>query len=206
MNFQYIFPTCIYTDTNLSLATELLPIVNEYLETYGIDFSNYPNHISTYRNFDSDIPLHTDARLDKFKQYISDAADIFLKHQNIKNNYNLCPFFSLNKMGMLSRHESHAHANSILSGILYLDVNENCAPLIFKDPRPYKNFVLYEQDIKQNQIESLSPVYIIKPKPGMMLMWPSWLEHEVPLTKSNDIRTTLVFNLGEPYANICIPK
>lgn len=204
MNFKYIFPTCIFEDYQEDLASYLLPIVNEYLDNYGVAFSNYPNHISTYNNFNSDIPLHTDSRLDVFKNYINSATISYFKHQNINCNYNLSPFLSLNRMSMSSYHETHAHANSIVSGLIYLDVADDCPPIVFKDPRPYRNFVLYPQDNIINQTESLCPNYIIKPKTGMVLIWPSWMEHEVPISNSINTRTTLVFNLGEPYANIRI--
>jgi uncharacterized protein (TIGR02466 family) len=204
MNFKYIFPTCVFEDQRNDFVSSLLPVVNEYLDKYGVPFSDYPNHISTYNNFNSDILLHTDNRLDEFKEYIHSSTIKYFKHQNIDCNYNLSPFLSLNKMSMSSYHETHAHANSIISGLIYLDVSDDCPPIVFKDPRAYRNFVLYTQGKKLNDIESLSPNYVVKPKTGMILMWPSWMEHEVPISNSINPRTTLVFNLGEPYANVRI--
>lgn len=37
---------------------------------------------------------------------------------------------------------------------------------------------------------------VMVPKNGLLLMWESWLDHEVPRNNS-DQRITLVFNLGE---------
>jgi uncharacterized protein (TIGR02466 family) len=34
-----------------------------------------------------------------------------------------------------------------------------------------------------------------KPYPGLMLLWPAWLYHEVPPNQSTEPRTSVVFNL-----------
>jgi len=57
----------------------------------------------------------------------------------------------------------HNHWPATLSGVYYIDVEENSSPIIFEN-----NFV-------------------IKPKNGMLLLFPSIVNHEVPPTKGKRI-------------------
>jgi uncharacterized protein (TIGR02466 family) len=94
-------------------------------------------------------------------------------------------------------HESHTHPNSILSGLLYLQVPEGSSPLIISDPRPFRNFVTLPRlgDTATN-IEEIS----ITPKKGLLLMWESWIPHVVPQTHNTEGRITMVFNLSRKLA------
>jgi uncharacterized protein (TIGR02466 family) len=80
-----------------------------------------------------------------------------------------------------------------LSGVFYLNVNEKSAPIVFYDPRPFRKFVSLPRG--NETLASCEKIMII-PETGLMLIWESWLEHEV-LKNYSDNRTTLVFNLGK---------
>ena len=54
----------------------------------------------------------------------------------------------------------HQHPNSIISGILYLKVDDDRSLLMFQNPTSMEGEVCE-----------------IKPKPGLLLMWPSFLMH-----------------------------
>ena len=197
MSYTYIFPTCVFNDSKLDLAESLLPVAEEYISVHGKQFLGYTGHVSTYNNFDADPELQNDVRFDEFKKYIIHQGTEFLKYQGVESTRKLVPFLNINKMSGSSAHPSHTHPNSVLSGILYLNTNDTCAPIIFKDPRPYSKVIDYKQIPQYNNIPCLNPSFTIKPKTGMVLMWPAWLEHEVPLAPdANDNRITLVFNLG----------
>jgi hypothetical protein len=42
----------------------------------------------------------------------------------------------------------------------------------------------------------LLPEYVINPTEGMILMWPSWLEHQVPVSKCSEERIAVAFNVN----------
>ena len=54
----------------------------------------------------------------------------------------------------------HQHPNSIISGILYLKVDDDSSKLVFQNPTSMQGEVVE-----------------IQPSPGMLLMWPSFLMH-----------------------------
>ena len=58
------------------------------------------------------------------------------------------------------QHVPHTHPNSVISGILYLKVDDDSGKLVFQNPTSM------EGEVKE-----------IKPKPGLLLMWPSFLMH-----------------------------
>jgi uncharacterized protein (TIGR02466 family) len=94
-----------------------------------------------------------------------------------------------------SKHHVHQHPNSFLSGVLYLSVSESIDPgnIFFVDPRPAKN-MFHGIFTKQSPISDRTWWYI--PKTGVMLLFPSWLEHGTDeyLCSSNNPRISLSFN------------
>jgi uncharacterized protein (TIGR02466 family) len=184
------FPTAIVIDTNELLAQQMLPVAKKYLDDVGL-LTDQLNYKSTY-HADAGIEQYDDVK--PFLEYIRIVADEYLE----KAGYDLSKF-SLTAKVFVSEmqhgdfHNTHIHPNCVLSGILYLQVPENSAPIIFYDSRSAKNMltlpVISETLINQREI----PIF---PKPGMLLLWESWLMHSVPKNYSASGRITIVFNLS----------
>jgi len=88
-------------------------------------------------------------------------------------------------------HHEHHHPNSIISGVYYIETEENSDVIEFKHPSPpwYECKVL-----KYNAYNSLS--WQISAHSGQLILFPSYLKHNVP-TLSNDrklSRVSLAFN------------
>ena len=94
-----------------------------------------------------------------------------------------------------SIHHMHVHPNSFISGVLYLQIpeSEREGDLIFSDPRAGKN--MQYLDFKKESCLS-NRTMIIKPNTGLLLLFPSWLEHgtDVFVAKDNQLRISLSFN------------
>ena len=72
----------------------------------------------------------------------------------------------------------HAHPNSTISGILYLKVDWNSSKLVFQNPTSMEGEVAE-----------------IQPRPGLLLMWPSFLMHGSGRTiNERDERIIIGFN------------
>ncbi|MGI9409262.1 MAG: 2OG-Fe(II) oxygenase family protein, partial [Hyphomicrobiaceae bacterium] len=86
----------------------------------------------------------------------------------------------------------HIHANSIISGTIYVDVPEGASAIRFEDPRlammiaapPRKT----EAALHNQQFVSFEPA------PGDVLLWESWLRHEVPVNMAAEDRISASFN------------
>lgn len=85
-------------------------------------------------------------------------------------------------------HPRHSHVNSILSGCVYFDFH----PSQIKFIRRYYNQIKY--DVTDYNLYN-SEAWVVSPEPGLLLIWPSELEHEVEISKiDNPIRYSIAFN------------
>ena len=90
-------------------------------------------------------------------------------------------------------HAPHRHPNNFWSGVYYIDNGdpddtvEYNGYFEFLDPRTGANMITNE---------SLdTPRYQVNPKPGLMIMFPSWLEHYVHPYHGDSKRITIAFNV-----------
>ena len=91
-------------------------------------------------------------------------------------------------------HSAHIHPHSILSGTLYVEVPNGSGPIRFEDPRlPMMMAAPVRRD---DAAEELRPFVATTPSSGLLLMWESWLRHEVlPGTAKTD-RLSISFNFA----------
>lgn len=94
-----------------------------------------------------------------------------------------------------SKHHIHQHPNSFISGVIYLSIPDSTEPgnIFFVDPRPAKN-MMHGIHTKQSPISDRSWWYT--PKTGIVLLFPSWLEHGTDefYSDSTEPRISLSFN------------
>lgn len=90
------------------------------------------------------------------------------------------------------RFEMHQHANSFLSGAFYADVIAGAKPVRFRDPRPQARTldIPVEAELRINR-----RYYEIDARNGHLVLFPSWLEHRVRASYSDDPRTSVSFNM-----------
>jgi uncharacterized protein (TIGR02466 family) len=203
MRYLNLFPTSIFTDSQPRIVEDYLPIANEYIEKYGKKFSHKdqysPNHISTYNVQEAADAQASDRRLDNLSSYLIDAARKFLDYQNVDgSSYKLNPYYLFNRIGKYSGHAQHAHPESIVSGCIYLQTYEDSSPIIFRDPRPVDKYYYYKPIFnRMSDTYKLLPEYSVPVYTGLVLMWNSWLEHEIPICYSDNERITVAFNLSK---------
>ena len=97
----------------------------------------------------------------------------------------------INKKGAMN--QKHHHSNSDLSAAYYVTAKEGCGDIIFYDPRPAK---VYKHPIanKPNLLNANNNG--VKPEPGMLILFPSYLEHSVNPNTSNHERIVISFNIN----------
>jgi uncharacterized protein (TIGR02466 family) len=82
-------------------------------------------------------------------------------------------------------HSAHIHPQSILSGSFYVEVPKGGGTIRFEDPR------LPMMMAAPSRPDLFVPV---EPRAGMILMWESWLRHEVMPGAAKDDRLSISFN------------
>jgi uncharacterized protein (TIGR02466 family) len=85
------------------------------------------------------------------------------------------------------QHSGHIHPHSIISGTLYVEVPKGSGAIRFEDPRlPLMMAAPLRSDT----------FVTIEPRPGLILMWESWLRHEVLAGKGRGERLSISFNFA----------
>ena len=91
-------------------------------------------------------------------------------------------------------HASHIHPHSVISGTAYVAMPEGTSALKLEDPR-LPMMMLAPVPLKTAPQELQRFVYV-KPAVGEVLLWESWLRHEVPMNMSEEERISVSFNYG----------
>lgn len=89
-------------------------------------------------------------------------------------------------------HSSHIHPHSVISGTTYVTMPEDTSAIKFEDPR-LAMMMAAPPRLKAARNE-LRPFIYAKPEAGEVLLWESWLRHEVPMNMSEDDRISVSFN------------
>ncbi len=89
-------------------------------------------------------------------------------------------------------HSSHLHPHSVISGTTYVSMPDGASALKLEDPRSGR--LMAAPPRKQNAREELRTFVYIAPKVGDVLLWESWLRHEVPMNMAEDERISVSFN------------
>jgi uncharacterized protein (TIGR02466 family) len=91
-------------------------------------------------------------------------------------------------------HSSHLHPHSILSGTLYVEVPDGSGSIRFEDPR--SGLMMAAPPRRADAGDELQPFATVEPRAGLLLLWESWLRHEVlPGTAKAD-RLSISFNFA----------
>jgi uncharacterized protein (TIGR02466 family) len=93
-----------------------------------------------------------------------------------------------------SHHSGHIHPHSIISGTLYVEVPAGSGAIRFEDPR--LPLMMAAPTRRADAPQALQPFVYLEAEAGTLLMWESWLRHEVPANRARAERISISFNYG----------
>jgi uncharacterized protein (TIGR02466 family) len=91
-------------------------------------------------------------------------------------------------------HSAHIHPHSIISGTFYVDVPAGSGAIRFEDPR--LPLMMAAPPRRPDAPEGLQPFVTIQPSSGLLLLWESWLRHEVLPGTGKAERLSISFNFA----------
>jgi len=91
-------------------------------------------------------------------------------------------------------HASHIHPHSVISGTTYIAMPDGASALKLEDPRSARMMAAPMR--KPDARQELKRFVYVTPKPGDLLLWESWLRHEVPMNMAEEERISVSFNYG----------
>jgi len=89
-------------------------------------------------------------------------------------------------------HSGHIHPHSVISGTYYACVPDGASALKFEDPR--LAMMMAAPTRRADAPQDLQSFVYLAPTAGTMLMWESWLRHEVVRNDADDQRISVSFN------------
>ncbi|GAA4004747.1 TIGR02466 family protein [Sphingomonas humi] len=100
----------------------------------------------------------------------------------------------VNLMKPGGHHSAHLHPHSILSGTFYVEVPEGAGAIRFEDPR--LPMMMAAPTRRTDAPEPLQTFVTVRPQPGQLLLWESWLRHEVLPGAGRSERLSVSFNFA----------
>lgn len=97
----------------------------------------------------------------------------------------------ININGKNSYNVRHSHARTTFAGCIYLTVPEGSGDIVFYRPDP-SNYFPVPEDI-YNTVLHRTITY--KPRDGLVLIFPAWMEHEVGISNVEEDRISIAFNI-----------
>jgi uncharacterized protein (TIGR02466 family) len=93
----------------------------------------------------------------------------------------------VNLLKTSGHHSGHIHPHSILSGTFYVEAPASSGPIRFEDPR---------LPLMMAAPQRTDSFVAIEPRPGLLLLWESWLRHEVLAGSGRGERLSVSFNFA----------
>lgn len=175
----------IFTVDNSQLEQNIL---HHQSENPGRKISNYGGWQSRNINFNSfsnEVTLLSDEILATSRAL---ATSYRVSAKLIIGNL----WFNVNGTGAFNA--PHRHPNSLFSAVYYVNVPKGSGNIVFKNPNPVMYAHLTTDNlIAMNDINATN--WTVIPEPGMILVFPSWLEHYVEPNSSQENRISISYNI-----------
>jgi len=178
---------------NSKIAVEILVHYHKLLDTYGdklvksgteaIGANQVFYEWQMLKNgWNVIVQLDEIKRLTEIFQKCTDTylSQIGIDKEFIKNrDRNIMAWATVHESGI--SHLPHTHPDELVSGVFYVKMPEKAGSILFDDPRgPLPPF--------DNRI-------VIRPQEGDIILFPSWLTHQVAPTQGNEERISIAFNI-----------
>lgn len=181
------------SDILVADGSEVLDIARNIFDNF--DFSKYEkyNYQTTYFNQD-DFP-DVDG-LEKFRDILELAASSLAEQQGVDLEKYRVVITSIwiNRMISGGHHSKHAHPASTYSGTFYVNCPNDSSKIRFYNP--IENLWAMSMPPISNKSPSSSMTVEYQPEPGLILIWNSWLLHEVLPYTGTSHRDTISFNFN----------
>jgi uncharacterized protein (TIGR02466 family) len=184
-----LFPTLLY---ETEIDGELLPELAHSIRSLATDdlagqrwskqhaYAGYTSYASL-----NDLPKRDPAFADLAK-LLTRNARAFAKELGWAVKPKLDSLW-VNLLKGVGHHSGHIHPRSILSGTLYVEVPPGSGAIRFEDPRLP---LMMAAPARENTFVT------VQPHAGLLLLWESWLRHEVLPGNGRGERSSISFNFA----------
>ncbi len=159
---------------------------NRWCEKHG-----YPGYTSY--GSQTELASHIPA-FKKLERILDKHAFAFAQAQqwDIGRRRPICDSMWVNVLPEGGSHTGHIHTNSVISGTYYVKVPDGAGPIVYEDPRLTQ--MMAAPPRKKSAGQEFKSHVSFTPQPCTLLLWESWLRHEVPLNRASGERISVSFN------------
>lgn len=187
INYEPVFPSLL---ANIDLDLPVDDMANGLLQ---MEVPNYEGGFTTF--FNKGIMEHLPG-YQQLKDAIHGVSTSYMREMKYEVDPEKCGIeIWANVMRKGCYHSLHLHPHSHLSGTFYVACSDDMSPIVFNNPTsPYR---MHEPRVADptNYTPFTAPDLVIKPKPNNLILWPSWLQHHVPVMKADGPRISVSFNV-----------
>lgn len=176
------------------LKIEIQQIMNADVSGLRWSKQNYRNGYTSYGSWDQ---MHKmSSTFEKLHKKIDAHVEAYLKKLDYDASLKVLQMDScwVNVMQANTIHTSHIHPHSVISGTFYVDVPLKGSVIKFEDPR--LGFFMNAPVLKLSAKAQNQRFFSIQPTSGDLVLFESWLKHEVPLHTGKQPRISISFNYG----------
>lgn len=187
-----LFPTPVYATTLPQRLSTVIPwFYQQEMLSEEIDAPNYGER--SKNSYLLDEPQCLD-----IKNYILHQVDIFANQLGFDyTGYRFGQsWLSYKHPGQ--HHTMHTHPNSLISGVFYFGEGTQETPAIrFHKMGVGTNVSTLMPKLvdDKRQVKYSQATFNVEFTPGLMVLFPSYLHHSVPINKSDKVRCSLAFNV-----------
>ena len=184
---HWLFPTLLYEGQVSDLT------ICDRLEKAILDSEEYKNRNLEERCYNSNDKLQNDPNFKELSDLIlSNSKHLLDEFGVVRDSHYISNMWAVIQHPSY-RHMRHIHPNCLFSGIFYVRAPENCANIIFDNPKPTRTL---QPDYSFNSAVN-SGTWYVKPRAGKIMLWPSDLPHSVDVgyNDENDPRISIAFNI-----------
>jgi uncharacterized protein (TIGR02466 family) len=131
----------------------------------------------------ADLQRHLDLHVAKFAREL---------HFDLRGRKLKLDSIWINILKPLGVHTAHIHPHSVISGTYYVSVPKGSSALKLEDPR--LGLMMAAPAKKPKAPREAQPFVYLDPKPGTLILFESWLRHEVPPNQAHQDRISISFN------------
>ena len=126
-------------------------------DPYSFDLSNISKDVASCKNICLNVQTAVNAYTDRFGMFRVELSNSWI---NIQKKHSMLNY--------------HTHPGSVVSGALYVKVDDNSSKLNFLNPNPFIKFTAKNSG---NQSKYMYEHAFFQPENGDLVLFPSWLSH-----------------------------
>jgi uncharacterized protein (TIGR02466 family) len=184
-----VFPTFVW---KTQLTPKFHTSINANILSVLEDMQQSQKQIATGEAWQSEQALHELEELQELNSCITTAAKSVLKFLSIGCDDLEITGCWANIYSARATHGIHSHPNNFLSGVYYVKTQPGADTINFHDPRLQTGII--RPPVTKLTAENTDQV-VVRVQDGLLLLFPSFLQHSVDANQSDARRISISFNL-----------